>query len=375
MTAPGEQLLAAAIADERLARAAWSRLAEPGDKRLAHLIASVGASTALVALLEREVPWMAKYLARIPQVNPGRDIESIHRLGGRLIIPGDSQWPPGCAALAAPPICLWAQGPLDVDQLSARSVAVVGARAASTYGEHMARELAYELAEREYVVVSGMAFGIDAAAHRAALLGGLSAAILAGGLDRAYPAAHDSLQRQLSEQGVVCSEVPVGVAPTRSRFLLRNRLIAAITGGTVVVEAALRSGALNTARTAGELGRPVAAVPGAATSMTSAGCHQLIRSGQATLVTSAAEVIDLIGQIGPDAAVPPRGLPRASDALDQAQLQVMDTLGRARGRPLDRICADAGLSPQQAQSALGCLLALGLVERQAGGWRRVPKTP
>ncbi len=368
---PGPLLRAAE--DELLARVAWSRLAEPGDPRLAELVAAVGAGAALTALWERDVSWMAKYRARMATVHPVRDIESIQRLGGRVIIPSDMQWPPGCADLAVPPLCLWVRGPLDVDQLGVRSVSIVGARAASAYGEHIAAEFGYGMAAADYVVLSGLAFGIDAAVHRAALAGGLSAAVLAGGLERAYPAAHDRLLDHLCAEGMVCSEVPVGVAPTRSRFLLRNRLIAAMTSGTIVVEAAARSGALNTARTAADLGRPVGAAPGPVTAAASVGCHQLIRSGRAALITSAAEILDLVGRLGQDAApeVPREG--RITDQLAPVELQVLDALSQSRGRSLDRICAVAGVDPQAAHRALAQLAVLGFAQRTASGWRAQSK--
>jgi DNA processing protein len=269
--------------------------------------------------------------------------------------------------------CLWVRGPLDVDQLGVRSVSIVGARAASAYGEHIAAEFGYGMAAADYVVLSGLAFGIDAAVHRAALAGGLSAAVLAGGLERAYPAAHDRLLDHLCAEGMVCSEVPVGVAPTRSRFLLRNRLIAAMTSGTIVVEAAARSGALNTARTAADLGRPVGAAPGPVTAAASVGCHQLIRSGRAALITSAAEILDLVGRLGQDAApeVPREG--RITDQLAPVELQVLDALSQSRWRSLDRICAVAGVDPQAAHQALARLAVLGLAERTASGWRAQSK--
>ncbi len=357
--------------DDLLARAAWSRLAEPGDVRVATLLDQVGAAEALRALVAREVPWMLNYRARLPEVDPTRDLRTLRSLGGRVVLPGSPEWPNGFARLSAPPPCLWVRGPVELDAVARRSVALVGARASSAYGEHVTGELACGVAERGFVVVSGLAYGIDAAAHRAALVSGTTVAVVAGGLDRAYPQGNDQLMTALARDGAVVSEVPPGSAPTRSRFLQRNRLIAAMAGGTVVVEAAMRSGALNTARTAAALGRPVGAVPGPVTSSTSSGCHELVRDGRAVLVTDAAEVVDLVGRLGEDAATPGAGPARASDDLDPVTLRVLDALPVRQGRPVDRLCVAAGLDPGSLQSALGRLALLGLAERHGNGWRVV----
>lgn len=358
--------------DELLARVAWSRLMEPGDERATALIAQVGPSEALRALVGVRAPWLQRFVPRLPSLEPRRDLAGIRRLGGRVLMPGDDEWPGGFAALTAPPPCLWVRGPARLDEVSQRSVAVVGARAASTYGEHVAGELASGMADRCFAVVSGLAYGIDGAAHRGALAAeGVSVGVLAGGLDRAYPAGHDTLMGRLAETGAVVSEVPPGSAPTRGRFLQRNRLIAALAGGTVVVEAALRSGSLNTARTAALLGRPVGAVPGPVTSVGSAGCHALLRDGVALLVTDAAEVADLVGAIGADAVVRTSGRPLPADDLDPLAARVLDALPVRSGRPIDRICATAGLDPATVQAALGRLALLGMAQREGTGWRVV----
>ncbi len=360
------------VDDERLARVAWSRLIEPGDERATTLIEQVGAGEALRALTEREVPWLERFLPRLASLDPRRDLLGIQRLGGRVVLPSDDEWPDCLAALAAPPPCLWVRGTAQLAEVAERSVAVVGARAATAYGEHVAGELACGLADRDFAVVSGLAFGIDAAAHRGALAApGTTVAVMAGGLDRAYPAGHDSLMTRVADVGAVVSEVPPGSAPTRGRFLQRNRLIAALSGGTVVVEAALRSGSLNTARTAAALGRPVGAVPGPVTSMGSAGCHALLRDGVAVLVTDAAEVADLVGRVGTDASVSRSGPSRDGDDLDPIAARVLDALPVRSGRPIDRLCATAGLDPSSVQSALGRLALLGLAERDGAGWRVV----
>lgn len=358
--------------DEVLARVAWSRLIEPGDHRATTLIAEVGAATALRALVERDVEWMRRFVPRLATLDPSRDLAGVQRLGGRVVLPTDAEWPSGLEQLAAPPPCLWVRGPAQLDEVVGRSVAVVGARAATAYGEHVAGDVSCGLGDRQFTVISGLAYGIDGAAHRGALAsGGVSVAVVAGGLDRAYPAGHDTLMARLAEGGAVVSEVPPGSAPTRGRFLQRNRLIAALATGTVVVEAALRSGSLNTARTAALLGRPVGAVPGPVTSPGSAGCHALVRDGAAVLVTDAEEIADLVGRMGADAASRRSGPVLPADELDPLSARVLDALPVRTGRPIDRLCAAAGLDPGSVQAALGRLALLGLAERDGAGWRVV----
>ena len=211
------------------------------------------------------------------------------------------RWPCGCVATGTWPTS------------RRRAVAVVGARACTVYGEHVAGDLAAGLGDRGWTVVSGGAYGIDAAAHRGSLaVDAPTVAVLACGVDVAYPAAHDGLLRSVRAMGVVVSELPPGARPTRRRFLDRNRVIAALGRGTVVVEAALRSGALNTAGHADELSRTVMAVPGPVTSAASAGCHELLRARGAALVTDAADVLDLVGRPGDRRPRPPPGLREAA---------------------------------------------------------------
>ncbi|MGL4173709.1 MAG: DNA-processing protein DprA [Actinomycetota bacterium] len=357
------------FSDERLARIMWSAIAEPGDRRLAQLIAQIGPTIALHGLVERDIPWMARYRVRFPHISPERELAQFKQLGGRVVIPSDDEWPMSLAALSAPPPCLWLRGPLSLQHLEQRSVAIVGARAASAYGEHVAGEIAAGVADRGFVVLSGLAYGVDAAAHRAAIHQGRSAAVLAGGADRPYPRGHDRLMASVMSEGVVMSEVPPGSAPTRGRFLHRNRLIAALGQGTVVVEAAIRSGALNTARTAAHLGRVVGAVPGPVTAPGSAGCHELIRSGRAVLVTDADEVVDLVGRLGDDAAPSRATTSSIRDGLDELTSQVLDAVPVRDSNSANQICIAAGLDLPTVQSALGRLSLLGLVSQQDGGWR------
>jgi DNA processing protein len=218
--------------------------------------------------------------------------------------------------------------------------------------------------------VSGAAFGIDQAAHRGALAaGGVTVAVLACGVDRAYPAAHRSLLDHLAAEGAVVSELAPGCAPTRLRFLARNRLIAGLARGTVVVEAALRSGALNTANWAARLNRPLLGVPGPVTSAPSQGVHQLIRSGAATLVTSGEEVLELVGAAGEHLVEVPRGRARARDRLSLRHQQVLDAVPVAACARADSIARTAGLGLVEVRSTLVRLRAHGLVEELPTGWR------
>lgn len=231
-------------------------------------------------------------------VKTGEEILTSLPTDARFVIPGDLEWPQQLGDLQAPPVGLYVRGEADLRMLSLSSIAIVGSRAASPYGVRVASDVAADLCERGWSIISGAAFGIDAAAHRGALaVGGLTAAVLANGVDEAYPRAHTDLIGRIRESGVVISEVPPGSHPTRARFLTRNRLIAALTRGTVVVEAALRSGSLRTAAQAEELMRVVMATPGPIDSASSAGAHRWIAERRAELVTSAADIIELTGSL------------------------------------------------------------------------------
>jgi DNA processing protein len=256
-----------------------------------------------------------------------------------------------------------------------RSVAIVGSRTATGYGEQVAADLAAGVAQRGWTVVSGAAFGIDGSAHRGALaVDGATVAVLAGGVERPYPSAHATLISRIARDGLVVSEVAPGSAPMKSRFLARNRLIAGMTRGTVVVEADLRSGSRNTVKHAIEAGRHVAAVPGPTTSMTSAGCHQEIRDGRAVLVTSADEVIDLVGDLGDDACEPARGPVRPDDDLPPLDASVLEVVPFRSGLTLDAIVRQVAHAPLMVRAALGRLERGGLVTESAGTWRKRPRS-
>ena len=307
------------------------------------------------------------------------DLEVLHRMGGRLITADDAEWPllafaafRGVADRLRPqahePMVLWAVGPAYLDEVSERAAAIVGTRAATAYGEFVAADLAAGLATRDAAVVSGGAFGIDGAAHRAALAAdGATVAVLAGGIDVPYPSAHAAMLRQIREHGLVLSEYPPGERPARHRFLTRNRLVAILAGATVVVEAGARSGAANTAAWARALGRAVCAVPGPVTSSASVGCHALLRA-RANVVTRTEDVIELIGRVGelaPDEERPVSAL----DGLGDTEKRVYDALPARGGRTVDEIAVFAGLPPTQVLGPLAILELSGLVVRREGRWR------
>lgn len=361
-----------ALTDDRWARLAWSHLVEPETVSVRTWIDRHGSSDALARLLRGDVAADGRYDQRVAGLDVDRARRALERLGVRVVVPGDDEWPTGLDQLEAPPLCLYVKGSADLGVVEG-SVAVVGSRAATAYGLHVAAELGEGLVGRGVTVVSGAAFGIDAAAHRGALAGGgPTVAVLARGLDRAYPQAHEGLLRAVGEQGAVVSELPVGWAPYRQRFIARNRIIAGLGVGTVVVEAGLRSGSLNTARIARNLHRHVAAVPGPVTSVQSAGCHQLLRETGATLVTDTAEVLDLMGRLGLDAVGPARAPETAESQLDPVARTVWSAVPVRQGASLDRMQLLTALDPTTLLGVLGQLEVQGLVVREGDRWRKAP---
>jgi DNA processing protein len=312
------------------------------------------------------------------------DLATCDRLGGRLVTPEDAEWPAPLDTLTGistgdepnvyPPLCLWVRGPHRLDVACRRAVAIVGARAATAYGNHVAGELGYGLADRGWTVISGGAYGIDAAAHRGALAAsGPTVAVLACGVDTAYPVGHTNLFDRIADEGLLISEWPPGADPQRHRFLVRNRVIAALGTGTVVVEAAARSGARMTARRAVELGRVVMAVPGPVTSAMSVGPHELVRQFGARLVASSMHVIEEVGRLGE--GLDERGPTAAGtlrlrrDELEPRAARVLDSVPMRRAASVERIAAGAGLPVTDVRRTLPTLVLLGLAEASAGGYR------
>lgn len=384
--------------DERAARAVWSGLAEPGDELAGVLVQTAGPVVALEWVRRASAEggvggpaWDRLQAGLAPQVS-AQVVRAVERWAGRLdeaerrslphlesrtgairlVVPGDPDWPVALEVLGpAAPSALWVRGALPArfgDDAAPRSCALVGSRASTGYGEHVAAELGHGLSARGLTVVSGGAYGIDAAAHRGALAAdGPTVVVLAGGVDRAYPAGNARLfQETVARGGAVVAESPPGSLPTRSRFLQRNRLIAALGGATVVVEAAWRSGALSTARHALRLLRPLGAVPGPVTSAASAGCHVLLRTGEAVCVTDADEVAELVAGQPPAAA--PSVPVDAFEGLDPVARRVHDCLSTRRGDPPTVVASRAGVEVAQVRGALGLLELAGLARRDGEDW-------
>jgi DNA processing protein len=366
-----------------LAWAYLSRVVEPPCAELAALVDRVGPVEAAERVRRGQVDGSLAHRtkARREIDRAADDLEWLARRGGRLITPDDDEWPIlafaafGGDAVAArpqgrPPLVLWAMGPARLDETAQRAAAVVGTRAATGYGEQVAADLAAGLAEQEVAVVSGGAYGIDGAAHRAALAAdGVTVAVLAGGLDIPYPAGHSALLHRIGGNGLLVTEYPPEVRPARHRFLTRNRLVAAFAGAAVVVEAGLRSGAANTAAWARVLGRVVGAVPGPVTSSASTGCHALLRAG-AEVVTRAADVVELVGRVGELAPDQPRPA-TPLDGLSDAERQVYEALPGRGVATVDEIAVAAALEPARILAPLAMLELAGLAERDDGRWRIV----
>ncbi|WP_334147817.1 DNA-processing protein DprA [Microbacterium sp.] len=367
---------------DAIARAAWSVIAEPGDGVAGTLISQVGAVEAMRFALDDRLRSGSAGGVSFPRADralkEARDrwrlrasthgvrdaLEGARDVGATLLLPGDVSWPTSLDDLGAnAPSALWVRG--DARLLApGPHLSIVGARASSSYGELIAAEISGDLADSGTVIVSGGAYGIDGAVHRAALgVDGSTVAFLAGGVDRAYPAGHASLFRRIAEQGAVVSELPCGAAPTKWRFLARNRLIAALGDATVVVEAGWRSGSLNTAGHASTLGRPLGAVPGPVTSAASAGCHRLLREYDAVCVTSSADVRELCGHGDASGAT--------ARADDPRQVRLLDAMSARTAVTSAELSRRSGLAKDTVSSMLGLLELDGVVERAGEGWRRV----
>ena len=347
-----------------------------GDPAVAELVQNLGAEGAWAKILEGVLGEpAAQRAARVT-------VEVFERLAevaaARFVVPGDEEWPAGLDDLrraesiqrrGGEPVGLWLRGPGHLAHLMERSVAIVGSRAATAYGNGIAADLAADLVEQGVTVLSGGAFGIDVAAHRGALVaGGPTVCVLANGVDVAYPPGNAPIFETLARDQLLVSELPLAAHPTRVRFLARNRLIAAMSDGTVVVEAALRSGARNTAGWALGCGRPLMAVPGPVYSRASTAPHLMIRNGQAVLVTSAAEVLELISEMGQAMLPLAHGLNRATDALTETQLAVFEAIPARRRASVGDIALAAGVSVPTCLGALTALESAGLVEGNERGW-------
>ncbi|GAB18053.1 DNA processing protein [Gordonia effusa NBRC 100432] len=371
-----------AYSEEQRAWAYLARVAEPPCGPLRTLTEEIGAIDAAQAVRRRVVPpgyggLLTNTRARYEIDSAISDLDAASRVGARLVTPADDEWP-GWSLMAlaqadtadrgGPPLALWVRGSPTLTVAADCAVALVGSRAASSYGEYVAASLAAGIAADGSPIVSGAAYGIDGVAHRSVLAsGGLTAAVLACGIDRDYPAGHARLLAQIAASGVVISEYPPGTTAAKHRFLTRNRLVAALSSAVVVVEAGRRSGAANTAAWARKLGRPLGAVPGPVTSAMSVGCHSMIADGLATLVTTASEVMSLVR---PDGAGGSNESPsRSTDGLTPIQRQVHDAIPRRGATTVDQIAYSAGIDLAVVRSALAAMDVAGVVVASEGGWK------
>ena len=337
---------------------------------------------------------LARWQPRLGSEVAVRALRQAARVGASVLVPGTALWAPGLDDLGDhAPLALWWRGNTDALTALDNSIALVGARAATGYGEHVALEASAGLVDRGFAIVSGAAYGIDGMVHRSALASrGMTVAFLAGGVDRFYPSGHDTLLTRLVEVGAVISELPCGSAPTKWRFLQRNRLIAAASQATIVLEAGWRSGSLNTAGHAAALGRPLGAVPGPVTSPASAGCHRLIRDFDAVCVTSAEEMAELVtgagsgtagsgtvvgGTVGSDTASTSAAASAGASAESNGRADVapedvrmLDALSTRSPRAELDIAQRCGLSVATVQSGLGRLELEGIVAEKPTGWVR-----
>lgn len=435
----------------RQVRAELSRIVEPGDLLAGVVVEHMGCFEAHALIRSGESPpqrlvqsvaeaaeaaglsgrqrdlreALARWRTRQTQAAGARDLATLRRLGGGILVPEDPHWPAGLRHLGpAEPLALWwrrdrSSHPIEALPELHRTVAVVGSREITDYGSRVTAEICQTLAERQMCLLSGGAYGVDAAAHRAALRAWErlsdhpempstipTIAVLAGGLDRFYPAGNDSLLRGVAQSGMLLSELAPGSSPSKHRFLQRNRIIAALASVTVVPEARWRSGAQNTAHHALSLGRPVGAVPGSVYSPLSAGCHRLLRETPTEMVRDAADVAELItsalpspgsGPQAPDAAtaveppsqqmldlptgqeVPhresPAGRSRPEDSLEEADRLLLDALPKRRLSTPGKLSEVAGLPIPQVLGGLSRLQRRGLARSVNGQWGKALSRP
>lgn len=368
---------------DRAARMALSCVVEPATWKLIEQVGQLGAEQVWDQLCRGSGRTPLSRRAHQFRIEPV--LAQAESAGMRFLIPGDPEWPAavadldGCEPvndLSGPPLGLWVRGGGDLAALARRSAAIVGSRACTSYGETIASELAAELGRSGVAIVSGGAYGIDAAAHRGCLAGrSPTVAVLACGLDQGYPTAHRPLFERIAEDGALVSEFPPGSHPTRVRFLGRNRLIAALTQVTVIVEAAVRSGARNTVTWANCLNRVVAAVPGSVYSAQSYTPHRLVREAEAVLVTSAAEVLELLTPLGAGVSRA-RSEHRVTDDLSPEQLAVFEAVPARGGLSAGEVSLRSGVSLAQCLGILDELAERGLLEQdESWQWRLARQRP
>ena len=352
------------------------------------LLERFGSPQAVFAASPKEIAGIGRIGQSIAQAIPelarssiAEEVIALCRAEGvRILVEGDDDYPGLLGRIHDPPGVLFVRG--SIEPCDALAVAIVGARHATAYGRRIAHQLAGGLALAGYTVVSGLARGIDAAAHRGALeAGGRTIAVLGSGVLQIYPPEHAELAAEVIRQGAVVSEAPPQAFPQRGSFPCRNRIVSGLSLGTVVVEAADRSGALITARLAGEQGREVFAVPGPVDSRMSRGCHGLLRDG-AKLVESVADILEELGPLFETAIVADGREVRSPaelqlDDLEQSVLGVVDALladqrDTSRSVCIDEVVAESGLAASQVLAAIGVLEMRRILRRQPGN--RVGRT-
>lgn len=393
---------------DALARVAWSTVVEPGDATAGSLVAMLGAARSLALVLEAvtgrasssgtaspivRACWDAggvaaddlhsleaaidagleRWRPRVSAIDVAEVVRTAAAVGGALVLPGDPDWPERLDDLEVhAPIVLWRRGAPPA--LHRPTLAVVGCRANTLAGAEAAAEITSAAADAGCSVVSGGAYGIDAVAHRVAIAADTeTVAVLAGGIDQLYPTGHVELLGNVSRHGLLLAESPPGTRPTRWRFLARNRLIAALGDAVVVVEAGARSGAINTANHAAQLGRPVLAVPGAFSSPASVGCHRLIADGRATLAVHPDDPARaaITAHSGTD-GFEDTALVLSGPAEDPEVIRVVDALGRRRTSTIVDVARRSGMSVAEATDALALAELQGLVRRRPDGWAAAP---
>ena len=365
--------------------AIWSLLIEPGDQLSGYLrdelgvvesleIVRAGTSATEISKLLPEDKFLPPkfletldesldcYRRRLRVINLEKSLAELHQLGGSLITPDDTKWPIMLSDLGkSQPPALWVLG--DANYLnSIEAISVVGSRLASDYGLGITRDLVRYATANNWQIISGGALGIDAMAHESAIKsGGKTIAVMAGGLDRLYPKQNLELFEAIRQNGLLVSEMPPGIAPSRWRFLQRNRLIAAFGRATVVIEAGYRSGSINTAGHANELGRPVGAIPGRIDSVRSAGCHRLIRESRAELIATPSQLAELMGERIDE--------PATWSRLSAIQTRALDAVG-SEITTIEEIATNSGLTLFETNQAALELTNLKLLIRNSAGWRK-----
>ncbi|MEL0281629.1 MAG: DNA-processing protein DprA [Actinomycetota bacterium] len=374
----------------RRARIALAAICEPGEAGLADVVDSTGPTATVAALLDADrqrpkIPRADALRRRLEELDLDALIDRGREIGARVVVPGDGQWPGRMNELRAHrPLALWCWGEADPRLMALRSVAIVGARACTRYGEWIAREWSAQLAKDDVTVISGGAYGIDAAAHRGALtVDGVTICVLAGGVDTPYPRGNEGLFAEIVDRGLLVSEAPPGETVRRRRFLTRNRLIAALASATCVVEAAHRSGSVTTASNAAELNRPVLAVPGPVTSEMSRGTHRLVHEGVAMLAADVTDVRAVLPDFERAHGASPhdsRSRSRGHATHDQSAVrsderpisrvlqEVLDAVPTPRrsaeGMSVDDIAVRSGVSASQARTCLAQADEMGLVQQR-----------